>query len=318
MYSNEQKKENLEFMSDFLLRIAMISGNADLDTQHGYLVSVKNESGEYISYHTTNFQIQNALHKSSRNIFSRYLSKQRLEADEYSDMHLRIKMQEYNDSSIEMFSNDNYPWEAIQALPRDLLRKTQMSRDDSMRITPDESKEELAIKLSNEAYEVSHSNSQQVDTQEEKKIQKLKSLVSSIAALSENVSVDIVDGKYYITTPAKDGTFIIYSTTDSKLEGKDTYIFGVRRCYKKLDIKRLRTDLHGQSSIFHGAEIELLQHDATLSEIQRNLSKHLEMGEHTAEEIREGIEGLTQGEVGEVLGAITGKEEPQKDPHVLE
>ena len=49
MSIDKEKEENLDYMSDFLLRIAMISGNADLDTQHGYLVSVKNDSGEYIS-----------------------------------------------------------------------------------------------------------------------------------------------------------------------------------------------------------------------------------------------------------------------------
>ena len=41
-------------------------------------------------------------------------------------------------------------------------------------------------------------------------------------------------------------------------------------------------------------------------------------GEHTAEEIGEGIGDLTQGEVGEALNAITDIGEPQKDPHTLE
>lgn len=317
MSIDKEKEENLDYMSDFLLRIAMISGNADLDTQHGYLVSVKNDSGEYIYYHTTDFQIQNALHNSSRNIFHRALSTQRLEADEYYDMHIRIGMQEYNDNSVNLLSNDNYPWEAITALPRDLLGRTQMSRDDSMRITPDKSKEELAKKLSNGAYKVS-SNSQQVDTQEEKKIQKLKSLISSIVALSENVSVDIIDGKYYITTPAKDGTFMIYSTTDWKLEEEDRHVFGVRKSSKELDIERLRSDLHGQSSILDGAETELIQHDATLYEIQWNLSKDLGIAEHTAEEIGDGIRDLSQGEVEQALNAITDIENPKKDPHTLE
>ena len=317
MSIDKEKEENLDYMSDFLLRIAMISGNADLDTQHGYLVSVRNDSGEYISYHTTDFQIQNALHNSSRNIFHRALSTQRLEADEYYDMHIRIGMQEYNDNSVNLLSNDNYPWEAITALPRDLLGRTQMSRDDSMRITPDKSKEELAKKLSNGAYKVS-SNSQQVDTQEEKKIQKLKSLISSIVALSENVSVDIIDGKYYITTPAKDGTFMIYSTTDWKLEEEDRHVFGVRKSSKELDIERLRSDLHGQSSILDGAETELIQHDATLYEIQWNLSKDLGIAEHTAEEIGDGIRDLSQGEVEQALNAITDIENPKKDPHTLE
>lgn len=317
MSIDKEKEENLDYMSDFLLRIAMISGNADLDTQHGYLVSVKNDSGEYISYHTTDFQIQNALHNSSRNIFHRALSTQRLEADEYYDMHIRIGMQEYNDNSVNLLSNDNYPWEAITALPRDLLGRTQMSRDDSMRITPDKSKEELAKKLSNGAYKVS-SNSQQVDTQEEKKIQKLKSLISSIVALSENVLVDIIDGKYYITTPAKDGTFMIYSTTDWKLEEEDRHVFGVRKSSKELDIERLRSDLHGQSSILDGAETELIQHDATLYEIQWNLSKDLGIAEHTAEEIGDGIRDLSQGEVEQALNAITDIENPKKDPHTLE
>ena len=309
MSIDKEKEENLDYMSDFLLRIAMISGNADLDTQHGYLVSVKNESGEYISYHTTDFQIQNALHNNARNIFHRALSTQRLEADEYYDMHIRTGMQEYDDNSINLLSNDNYPWEAITALPRDLLGRTQMSRDDSMRITPDKSKEELAKKLSNGAYKVS-SNSQQVDTQEEKKIQKLKSLISSIAALSENVSVDIIDGKYYITTPAKDGTFMIYSTTDWKLEEEDRHVFGVRKSSKELDIERLRSDLHGQLSILNGA--------ATLDEIQWNLSKNLGIAEHTAEEIGDGIRDLSQGEVEQALNAITDIENPKKDPHTLE
>ena len=192
-----------------------------------------------------------------------------------------------------------------------------MSRDDSMRITPDKSKEELAKKLSNGAYKVS-SNSQQVDTQEEKKIQKLKSLISSIVALSENVSVDIIDGKYYITTPAKDGTFMIYSTTDWKLEEEDRHVFGVRKSSKELDIERLRSDLHGQSSILDGAETELIQHDATLYEIQWNLSKDLGIAEHTAEEIGDGIRDLSQGEVEQALNAITDIENPKKDPHTLE
>ena len=43
-----------------------------------------------------------------------------------------------------------------------------------------------------------------------------------------------------------------------------------------------------------------------------------ERGEHTAEEIGEGIADLTQGEVGEALSAITDIGEPQKDPHTLE
>ena len=41
-------------------------------------------------------------------------------------------------------------------------------------------------------------------------------------------------------------------------------------------------------------------------------------GEHTAEEIVEGIGDLTQSEVGETLNAITDIGEPQKDPHNLE
>ena len=318
MSIDDQKKENLDFMSDFLLRVAMISGNADLDTKRGYLVSVLNESGEYISYHTTDFQIQNALHNSSRNIFHRALSTQRLEIDEYYDMHIRTGMQEHDGNSINLLSNDNYPWEAISALPRDLLGRTQMSREDSKRITPDKSSVELAEKLSNGAYKVSHGNSQQADTQEEKKIQKLKSLISSIAALSENISVDIIDGKYYITTPAKDGTFMIYSTTDWKLEEEDRHAFGVRKSSKKLDIERLRSDLHGQLSILDGTETKLIQHDATLDEIQWNLLKDLGIAEHTAEEIGDGIGDLSQGEVEQALNAITDIEDPQKDAHILE
>ena len=41
-------------------------------------------------------------------------------------------------------------------------------------------------------------------------------------------------------------------------------------------------------------------------------------GEHTAEEIGEGIADLTQGEVGEALNTIIDIGEPQKDPHTIE
>lgn len=41
-------------------------------------------------------------------------------------------------------------------------------------------------------------------------------------------------------------------------------------------------------------------------------------GEHTAEEIGDGVKDLTQGELGEALTAITDIGEPQKDPHSLE
>lgn len=41
-------------------------------------------------------------------------------------------------------------------------------------------------------------------------------------------------------------------------------------------------------------------------------------GEHTAEEIGEGIGDLTQSEVGEALNTITDIGEPQKDPHSIE
>lgn len=43
-----------------------------------------------------------------------------------------------------------------------------------------------------------------------------------------------------------------------------------------------------------------------------------ERGEHTAEEIGEGIGDLTQGEVGEALNTITDIGEPQKDQHTIE
>lgn len=41
-------------------------------------------------------------------------------------------------------------------------------------------------------------------------------------------------------------------------------------------------------------------------------------GEHTAEEIGEGIRDLTQSEVGEAFSTMTNVGEPQKDPHSLE
>lgn len=41
-------------------------------------------------------------------------------------------------------------------------------------------------------------------------------------------------------------------------------------------------------------------------------------GEHTAEEIGEGVKDLTQGELGDALTAITDVGEPKKDPHSLE
>lgn len=311
MSIDEQKKENLNFMSDFLLRIAMISGNADLDRKRGYLLSVKNESGEYISYHTNDSLIQNAIHGGSRNIFSRALSTQKIEADNYYDMPLSIGMQEYEGNSIHLLTNDNYPWEAISALPYDLLKRTQMSRDEIMRIKPDKKNVELAEKLSN-------SNLQKTNTQEEKIIQKLKKLISVIMVLSDNVSVNIIDGKYYITTPTKDGKYMIYSTTDVKLETGDSYIFAVRKSSKELDIERLKSDLHGNLSILDGNETALIQHDATLEEINDNLLRYNGTAEHTAEEIGDGIEDLNQGEVEKALNAVTVIDESDKNPPSIE
>ena len=56
-----------------------------------------------------------------------------------------------------------------------------------------------------------------------------------------------------------------------------------------------------------------LPEDATWADINKHMSE-----QHTAEEIGEGIEDLTQGEVGKALNAITGKGETEKAPHALE
>ena len=56
-----------------------------------------------------------------------------------------------------------------------------------------------------------------------------------------------------------------------------------------------------------------LPEDATWADINKHTSE-----QHTAEEIGEGIEYLTQGEVEEALNAITGKGKNEKDPHALE
>ena len=59
----------------------------------------------------------------------------------------------------------------------------------------------------------------------------------------------------------------------------------------------------------------------TVSQIEQFMQGKNELTkgvEHTAEEIGEGVQDLTQGELGDALTAITDIGEPQKDPHSLE
>lgn len=260
-------KENLDFMSDFLLRIAMISGNADLDIHSGYLVSVKNKKGYYISYYTNDFQIHNALHNASRNIFHIYLSTQKLKSENKQDI---------DSSSIHSYTNDSYPFEAIKSLPRELLATMQ---EPYVKTEPDKDKEELAQKLS-KGY-----NSKQIDTPWEKKIRKLKDLVSNIAEQSKSVSVDIINGIYYIITPAKDGTFLVCSTTDWKLESEDSHFLKVRRISKRLAVETLRSGLHDQS--FDLDSEELIQHDATSDELKPLLPDYIRRFGHSEPDVDE-------------------------------
>lgn len=70
--TNIEKQENIKFISDFLLRLSEIAGNARLSYDKGiYYLNVEMDNGNYINYSVSDFEIQNFLHKGMRNIFRR-------------------------------------------------------------------------------------------------------------------------------------------------------------------------------------------------------------------------------------------------------
>ena len=319
MSMDEEKKENLNFISDFLLRVAMISGNANLDrtldskpgndiNDTRNLISVKNEKGYYITYGMSDGNIQRCLQKHDSNIIAKTVSTQKMNAMEFkkADFNTREGLE---GNKYKMIAGDAYPWDAVYGVKCDLFREIDGNVDMSPKTEMDK-RWSIVGTLINGACEVARGRTPK-DTPIEKKIQKLNGLISEITALSENVSINILDGKYYISAPTKDGNFIVYSTTDSKLETEDNHIFTVQKTSKELDVEELKSESDSQLSLLDGKE-------TTLDEIKANLSKDLGIAEHTAEEIGEGIKGLTQGEVGDALNAITDITELQKDPHTLE
>ena len=324
MIIEDSQKENIDFISDFLLRLSRISGNASLEVGKGqnsehYLVNVENENGEYISYHTNAWLIQNALHRSARNIFQRALSTKKIGVDDYYNIHMSYDAKEYQGNLIKVFSNDNYPWEAIDALPLDLMRKVQMSNNEIAGLGIDESKKEIASKLSSELYDRIQASSEKSDEtnkndrKEESQKEVLTKLVADIAGISGNVSINMVDGRYYISTPTKDGHYMIYSTTDRQLESGDSNIFAVRKSTKELDMETLKTELNGNLSLLDGKECTLMQHDATIREIEANLSRNLDSEEHTASEISDDLQeigrtGLTESALAELVNGQNTKD----------
>lgn len=319
MELSEEKKENINFLSDFLLRLAKISGNASLEInehkvfREHYLLNIENENGENIFYHTNNSQIQSALHRSSRNIVARGLSTKKIGIDDYYRIHPSFDSKEYQGNLIRLMTTDNYPWEAIKALPFDLKRKVEMNNESLNRIEVDNDKQNLADKLGTGIYDKMNSKKQKSDEMSVKDKRNdsmdevLEKLVAEIVGISGSVSMNITDGRYFISTPTKDGHYIVVSTIDRQLESRENDTFAVRKSTKKLDIEELKTKLKGNFSLLDREEWTLLQHDATISEIKANLSRDFGNGEHTASEISADLQeigrsGLEESALTELVG----------------
>lgn len=319
MELSEEKKENINFLSDFLLRLAKISGNASLEINkhrvfgEHYLLNIESENGENIFYHTNNSQIQSALHQSSRNIVARGLSTKKIEIDDYYSIRSSLDTEEYQGNLIKLMTTDNYPWEAIKALPFDLERKVEMTEENLNKIEVDKDKQNLADKLGTGIYYKMGSKEQKSDEvpvkdgRKDSKDEVLTKLIAEIAGISGNVSMNIMDGRYFISTLTKDGHYIVVSTTDMRLESRENATFAVRKSTEKLDIEELKTELKGNLSLLDREEWTLLQHDSTISEIKDNLSRDFGNGEHTASEISADLQeigrsGLEESALTELVG----------------
>ena len=266
---DEEKQENLLFMSDFLLRIAMIAGNATLDTKEAYLVSVKNQCDQYIYYYTNGGQIQSALHYGGSNIFHRFLSEQKIES---IGARKTIRNIEYNYTEGKkaiLFTNDNYPWEAISALPLDFRKRVDMSRDDIMRISIDEKQIELASELARGGYDISYNRKPERNSESERKIAKLKGFVSDISAVAGEVGVNIIDGEYYISIPTRDGKFMIYHATDLRLESEEGCIFRVIKSSRNIEPKTPPKGVEDIFNIRDEGNAEVLYDRATAEDIKK-------------------------------------------------
>lgn len=296
-----EKQENIKFISDFLLRLSEISGNARLSYDKGiYYLNVEKDDGNYINYSASEFEIQNLLHKGMRNIFSRGTSSKMIQT--YED-----KRSQKNEGIYIQYSNDNYPWEALGALPKDLTITKENPYPN-----PDPEREEKAIRLS-KTYDLKGFGGHNSLTDEEKKEQKrnepLIMLLSNILEVSSNVSIHTIDGEYYISVPTKDGQCMIYSTTDWKLDSRDNHIFQWIKATRDICTKSISENPEEEMSNIGG---KLMQHDATVYEIGYNLPRDLGL-EYNASEISKYLERVarrgTKEDAESVINGEKAKEE---------
>lgn len=298
---NMEEQENIKFISDFLLRLSKIAGNARLSSDNGvYYLNVEMDNGDYINYSVSDWEIQNFLHKDMKNIFRRGTSDKMIQ-------NSKDQTSQKNEGTYEQLSNDNFPWEALWALPNDLAEST----EDGFR-NPDPKKEEDARQLS-KIYELKGWGGHNNPTDEEKEAQRrnepLIMLLSNILEVSPNVSIHTVDGKYYISVPTKDGQCMIYSTSDWNLNSKDNHIFQCIKATEDISTKSISENPEKEISRIGG---ELIQHDATADEIGFNLPEDLGL-EYDATKIGEYLEGVarraTKEEAANVVDKNIAKEE---------
>lgn len=299
--TNMEKQENIKFISDFLLRLSEIAGNARLSYDKGiYYLNVEMDNGNYINYSVSDFEIQNFLHKGMRNIFSRGTSDRMIQ--NYED-----KRSQKNEGTYKQFANDNYPWEALWALPKDLKITTENRFPN-----PDPEKEEKARQLS-KIYNLKGWGGHNAPTDEEKEEQRrsepLIMLLSNIIEVSPNVSMHTVDGRYYISVPTKDGHCMIYSTADWNLDSRDNHIFQWIKATRDIITKSISEDPEEEMSNIGG---KLMQHDATAYEIGYNLPKDLGL-EYDATEIGKYLERVARRGTKEAAeSAISGEQSKEE------
>lgn len=263
--ASEEKKENFYFISDFALRVSEIAGNAKLSYNNGrYYISVEMDNGEYTNYSAGDFQIQGLLHRGCRNIFARSTSAKMIQS--YDDE----KSQE-REGTYEEHCNDNYPWEALNALPLDLKRTIRSEEIGN----PDPEKKEKATKLSRVSHLKiwgGHDEPTDEEMQEQKRKEQLIMLISNILELSPNVAINTVDGRYFISVPTMEGQYMIYWTADWRLETEKNHIFQWIKAPRDINSKALSENPDKEISDIGGI---LMQHDATVREIGYNLPNDL-------------------------------------------
>lgn len=299
--TNREKQENIKFISDFLLRLSKIAGNARLSFNKGtYFLNVEKENGNYINYDITDGQIQGLLHNGWRNAFGRSTSAKMIRSRE-------DEKSQKKEGTYEHYTDDNYPWEALWALPKDLTITTENPYPN-----PDPEKEEKARRLS-KIYNLKGWGGHNAPTDEEKEEQRrsepLIMLLSNILEVSPNVSIHTVDGRYYISVPTKDGHCMIYSTADWNLDSRDNHIFQWIKATRDISTKSISENPEEEMSNIGG---KLMQHDATAYEIGYNLPKDLGL-EYDATEIGKYLERVARRETKEAAeSAISGEQSKEE------